>query len=761
MSTDHNDLRQNLADQTYRRQFITKCFQNPANYTKGEFTNFLHLPWEECARMVSMAKANGGIDGRSFAVHNIEMLDVLRFDAGVPRESITFISDRDDKEAFAAIYGVETLKTSDWFSSDRKWDFTFCLPPFAMNIHIDYMVKSKMSSNIMSCTITPSIWLLTRKSTRRNKKWSAALASLQGQASTVELFNGSDIIGNRFPMPMMRVSIFPGREGSIWLVNHLTGEEFTYQRPEGMDKYGNSPQYHRLLDKIDSALLRYGSIGAKVGKTPAAGAFYVNIASIRGHSIKGVPGLYSPDYFTFLPDDSVVETEPKFQSVGFQTMEQAEIFLKYLRGDFARFFLSVVKNNTHLNRGELRRVPMPDTALLLAGTDVMQQFDLDISDMEFIRSRNILFGETPTHEVYVFPKEETSSMVENNNIPAHFYWFSKKPADPMPEGIPLSVTTFKKFHPEFRTVLHTNLENLPEIAGLDEIRKEELPECPNKKSGPKGWVNLQHPVDYKRLLDAVAEGGVFLDMDFTFIRRLPEEFLRPAGGKVCAYNIYENWHPSFCIASFSVEKKGNAFLKAWIDWYGEDYNTVDFNWNGNFVGGLVENYFPGATKHLGTAPLYDYVPAGKMDWNFRDYYTNPSKVNVCAVHWGTCYVISVKKDEVNAWTSAKHFTETGMFLEDFAETGKSLVGLDFSAQSSRTYRCHVYVMKDEDLTEELQKFVEDKIQKHGLVLVHCNDIIKASEILPGQEVSADMDVQTCFKKAGGIHMIYRKTEAKK
>jgi hypothetical protein len=191
-------------------------------------------------------------------------------------------------------------------------------------------------------------------------------------------------------MPMARIlELKDGGEG-ITLHNLLSNKIFHYSSPWGLDKYGNSVEYQKLLEKIDQAIFRRGSISGMIGRN--SGKFFVNIASIRGHSIKGSRSLYSPDYFTFLPDGAGVEGEPKFQAAGFQSEEEAKRFIDYLRSDFARFCLSVVKTNTHLNRGELSNVPKPDLSKEQTEESIMDTFSLCKEDLNFIRSQNVLYG---------------------------------------------------------------------------------------------------------------------------------------------------------------------------------------------------------------------------------------------------------------------------------------------------------------------------------------------------------------------------------
>ena len=321
---------------------------------------------------------------------------------------------------------------------------------------------------------------------------------------------------------------------------------------------------------------------------------------------------------------------------------------------------------------------------------------------------------------------------------AHFYWYNKDKVKPkvIPPWAEMSIKSFKKFHPEFPTVLHSNLPN-PNFKSVDEFINDDVPPCPH----PKGWVFIQNSVDYKKLYDAYNEGNsLYLDIDITFIRRLPDEFLYPKE-KATTINIYGNWRPSFCLASFSVEDSKNPFFKEFMDWYSKDYNTTDYNWNANFVGGLVSNYYKDKVKQLNPFILYDNVPT-QIEWSFDDYYNNPSKKHVCGIHWGTGIVktnYEKTKNQINAWNEAELFIENEKFYPKHYKINKN----------AWKNQLHVY---SNELNEKILEYISKAKQVHKIIVVHSPQYLEQYDG-EGVMFTIDMNKEENQNTYGGIHIL--------
>lgn len=319
---------------------------------------------------------------------------------------------------------------------------------------------------------------------------------------------------------------------------------------------------------------------------------------------------------------------------------------------------------------------------------------------------------------------------------AHFYWYNKDKTQTTPPWVEMSMKSFKKFHPEIPVIFHSNLPN-PEFKNVDEFINDDVPPCPHEK----GWVFIQNSVDYKKLYDAYNEGnGIYLDTDITFIRRLPDEFLNPKE-KATTINIYGNWRPSFCLASFSVEDNQNPFFKEYMQWYGKDYNTTDYNWNANFVGGLVANYHKDRVKQLNPYILYDNVPT-HLDWSFSDYYNNPNKKDVCGIHWGTGHVrknYDETRKQINAWNESELFIDKNIFYPKHYKINKT----------AWKNQLHIY---SKTVSEKMFEYIQKAKEVHKTVIVHTPDFHETFDV-EGVYFTMEMNKVELEKTYGGIHLL--------
>ena len=68
----------------------------------------------------------------------------------------------------------------------------------------------------------------------------------------------------------------------------------------------------------------------------------------------------------------------------FNTKIEGENFIKYLKSDFCRFCLSIYKNNSQLDRGELAIIPWLDFSQEWTDEKLYKHFDISEEEIQFI-----------------------------------------------------------------------------------------------------------------------------------------------------------------------------------------------------------------------------------------------------------------------------------------------------------------------------------------------------------------------------------------
>jgi hypothetical protein len=147
--------------------------------------------------------------------------------------------------------------------------------------------------------------------------------------------------------------------------------------------------YFDLKRKIGNIVSQTGSVWGNKGKKD--GDYFVNIAKIKGDvkfrnrvGIKMNVNMISDNFYVMVNKDTEVSKNSKQQPFAFATELEANNFLNYIKTDFARFCLSILKNNGNLRNGELALIPWLDFAQEWSDEKLYKQFGLTQVEINFI-----------------------------------------------------------------------------------------------------------------------------------------------------------------------------------------------------------------------------------------------------------------------------------------------------------------------------------------------------------------------------------------
>jgi hypothetical protein len=94
--------------------------------------------------------------------------------------------------------------------------------------------------------------------------------------------------------------------------------------------------------------------------------------------------MISDNFYTLSTKSLDVEYSSRQQSFIFETIEESINFLNYTKTYFARFCLSIYKNNQNLHRGELSIIPFMDFKREWTDLNLIKYYNLDDNEVEFI-----------------------------------------------------------------------------------------------------------------------------------------------------------------------------------------------------------------------------------------------------------------------------------------------------------------------------------------------------------------------------------------
>jgi hypothetical protein len=262
-------------------------------------------------------------------------------------------------------------------------------PPYNGNLDLQFFEEAKkVADRIIG--VHPAISTISRKDTKRfveHKKL------FDGHVKSIKLFNGNPVfgIGLFYPCEVIDIDMsktFKEIEVTYAMNKDDAPEVHTFKSLFDVTKWGNIPAYYSLEKKMLAwceANDDCHSQWRKEKKTEQKGRWHVNVAKVRGNVSTHL--MFDDDFYTFVPTDLVPEKEPrKFIQFTFDTKTEAENFIAYLKTDFARFCLSILKNNADLEAGEMFSVPyLPSYKEAWTDEKLYAFFEVSKAEQAFIK----------------------------------------------------------------------------------------------------------------------------------------------------------------------------------------------------------------------------------------------------------------------------------------------------------------------------------------------------------------------------------------
>lgn len=262
----------------------------------------------------------------------------------------------------------------------EKWDLIIGNPPYNQMIDLDFLSKSyDISDSVLY--VHPATWLIDEKN--KQKKFIDIKNKIGKHLEKVTLFNGNETFRIQLFVPCVITHINKNKtDKKIFCVDKINNVIVEYSKIDEINKFSDI-RYLNIKNKI----LKHSKINNLLNhKDIHNGNFFINISQIRGHvDLKSKTNMLLNDFYTIVTKDIVVENiNNKHIYFSFENEIQAQNFLLYLKTDFVRFCLSIYKNNSQLDRGELEIIPWLDFSKSWSDEDLKQYFELTDDEIKFI-----------------------------------------------------------------------------------------------------------------------------------------------------------------------------------------------------------------------------------------------------------------------------------------------------------------------------------------------------------------------------------------
>lgn len=265
----------------------------------------------------------------------------------------------------------------------KKESFNYGIgnPPFNQMIDMRF-VKLSYELCDVTCIVHPSTWLIDEKGKQRAFNETKEL--IKDHLESIELFNGNKVFGIQLFVPCAITYINKNKKiKGIKCIDMINNIEIVYDKIYNINKFSDNKIYPSLKSKILSISKIDNLLNHKSKKN---GDFYVNTAQIRGHvDLNSSTNMLINDFYTIITKDTeVVKYKQKHMFFSFTSETEGKNFINYLKSNFCRFSLSIFKNNSQLDRGELEIVPWLDFTQEWTDEKLYKEFNLTEEEIEFI-----------------------------------------------------------------------------------------------------------------------------------------------------------------------------------------------------------------------------------------------------------------------------------------------------------------------------------------------------------------------------------------
>ena len=266
-----------------------------------------------------------------------------------------------------------------------SFNYSIGNPPFNQMIDMKFVRLSYEISDV-TCIVHPSTWLLDEKG--RQRKFTETKELVKDHLDNIELFNGNKIFGIQLFVPCVITYIDKNKKSEgIKCVDKINEVYLTYDNIHQINKFSNKELYFSLKEKIFN-YTKSDNLYKRL-TNDKGGNFYVNLSQIRGHvDLNSNKSMVKPDFYTMVTKDLKPTNLPRKQrektQASFITIEEANNLISYVKTNFARFCLSLNKNNQNLYCGEMEMIPWLDFTKEWTDENLYKYFDLTEEEIKFI-----------------------------------------------------------------------------------------------------------------------------------------------------------------------------------------------------------------------------------------------------------------------------------------------------------------------------------------------------------------------------------------
>ena len=361
-----------------------------------------HTPYNLCEKMILKTD----VKGKSILVlFNIEFVKVLIEKFGVHSNNITFLADcRLESEMATKTFHVNNIVVYDikdiqgaLKNMGKKFDLCFSNPPYTGSTDFDIILTILPVCNEI-IVIHPAAWLLDNKNLSRSY-FTKYKEKVKGLYKEIEIFDGNPLFGIIGPCSPFNIGHIDKKYSGKVYTNYF-GDSFEVDDIFDITVFG---KFWLLYVKsffitINNFINQNNNIwewNNRIKKEIPEEKYYCQFRSQEpGTKDKSGKYMYGEDFYTIIQKNTEserykisyddVDLSDKRIKFFFDTGNERNNFIEYLKTDFVRFCISIFKSNENLHRKELCLIPVMDFTQEWTDEKLYEFFNIPQETIDYI-----------------------------------------------------------------------------------------------------------------------------------------------------------------------------------------------------------------------------------------------------------------------------------------------------------------------------------------------------------------------------------------
>ena len=352
-----------LAKTTKNHNRNLKLIESDIKYKwqEAQCDNSLQSTFTPFKLTLEMLEKINDINGKDILViansETFLFIKYLKVNGYINYKSLTLLTDVKSLEGKNGIKVVD-FNNIDKLKLDMKFDITLGNPPYdgKKELHLQFLNFAIENTNGIVKIIHPSAWILTKTYNKRVKLHERAAASNAIKFNTeFEFVNGNKHFPDAnffYPLTITTVNTISNNKNEYKIKDSINNRVLKFNDFNDINFHYDSKEYLGLRNKIISYIKNNNNL-FKVGNTKKA--YNVPISKLRGSQCSD--NFFKNDFYTLIPKNCKwVDNTTKSDFIyGFDTEEEANNFIKYLKTDFVRFCLSLYKITGNIKSGSIHK----------------------------------------------------------------------------------------------------------------------------------------------------------------------------------------------------------------------------------------------------------------------------------------------------------------------------------------------------------------------------------------------------------------------